>query len=70
MAASSGSREADSGKRRQKRPWEDVTMSGQTGVAPGLPENLGFYDLDAVRRERRRDPGKTSLSRVRRVSPG
>ncbi|CAL8304297.1 unnamed protein product [Arctogadus glacialis] len=56
MAASLGSREADIGKRRQKRPWEDVTMSGETGVAPGLPENLGFYDLDAVRRERRRDP--------------
>ncbi|XP_059918379.1 transmembrane anterior posterior transformation protein 1 homolog isoform X1 [Gadus macrocephalus] len=56
MAASLGSREADIGKRRQKRPWEDVTMSGETGVAPSLPENIGFYDLDAVRRERRRDP--------------
>ncbi|XP_029918302.1 transmembrane anterior posterior transformation protein 1 homolog [Myripristis murdjan] len=40
-------------KKRQKRPWGDIPMSGKIGITPDLPETLGFYDINAVRREQR-----------------
>lgn len=36
---------------RQRRPWGDLHMSGKIGLTATLPETLGFYDIDAVRRE-------------------
>lgn len=40
-------------KKRQKRPWEDLHMSGKIGLSAELPETLGFYDISVVRREQR-----------------
>ncbi|KAM4622053.1 transmembrane anterior posterior transformation protein 1 homolog [Polymixia lowei] len=53
--------------KRRKRPWEDVPRSGITkttnkiGLTAELPETLGFYDINAVRREQREqsDPSLT-----------
>lgn len=38
-------------KKRQKRSWSDLHMSGKIGITTELPETLGFYDINAVRRE-------------------
>lgn len=40
-------------KKRQKRPWTDLHMSGKIGITTELPETLGFYDINAVRRKQR-----------------
>lgn len=53
---------------RQRRPWGDLHMPGKKlGLTATLPETLGFYDIDAVRREREeqsagKDPPPTSLT--------
>lgn len=58
MAAVSGSqlseekRAASEPSPRQRRPWDDLRTSGKIGLTAVLPETLGFYDIDAVRRER------------------
>lgn len=41
---------------RQRRPWGDVHMTNKVGLTAELPETLGFYDISAVRRERREHP--------------
>lgn len=57
MAELSGSqlpekkREESEPSARQRRPWGDIHMSGKIGLTAALPETLGFYDIDAVRRE-------------------
>lgn len=38
---------------RHRRPWADLHMPGKVGLAARLPETLGFYDIDAVRRQHR-----------------
>nr|XP_046263169.1 transmembrane anterior posterior transformation protein 1 homolog isoform X2 [Scatophagus argus] len=50
-------------KKRQKRPWDDFHKSGKIGLTPELPETLGFYDISAVRRERREHAADPSLTR-------
>ncbi|XP_070693158.1 transmembrane anterior posterior transformation protein 1 homolog [Pempheris klunzingeri] len=50
-------------KKRQKRPWDDLHMSGKIGINPELPETLGFYDISAVRREQREVSADPSLTR-------
>ncbi|CAK6976133.1 transmembrane anterior posterior transformation protein 1 homolog [Scomber scombrus] len=50
-------------KKRQKRPWDDLHKSGKIGITPPLPETLGFYDISAVRRERRDLSADPSLTR-------
>lgn len=54
-------------KKRQKRPWEDLHMSGKIGLTPGLPETLGVYDISAVRREQQQR--ELSAGNVNRWSP-
>lgn len=41
---------------RQRRPWGDMHMTNKVGLTAELPETLGFYDISAVRRERREHP--------------
>lgn len=49
-------------RKRQKRPWDDLHRSAKIGLAAELPETLGFYDISAVRRERREQAaGKLTL---------
>lgn len=43
-------------KKRQKRTWSDLHMSGKIGITTELPETLGFYDINAVRREQQEHP--------------
>ncbi|KAF7663139.1 hypothetical protein LDENG_00217540 [Lucifuga dentata] len=50
-------------KKRQKRPWEDFHKSGKISLAPDLPETLGYYDISAVRREKREHSADPSLAR-------
>ncbi|TKS72047.1 Transmembrane anterior posterior transformation protein 1 [Collichthys lucidus] len=50
-------------KKRQKRPWDDLHRSAKIGLAAELPETLGFYDISAVRRERREQAADPSLTR-------
>lgn len=45
-------------KKREKRPWDGVSRSGKFGITPDLPETLGFFDINAVRREQRDRSGK------------
>ncbi|XP_070994147.1 transmembrane anterior posterior transformation protein 1 homolog isoform X4 [Oncorhynchus clarkii lewisi] len=40
-------------KKKEKRPWDDIPRSGEIGKTPDLAETLGFYDINAVRREQR-----------------
>ncbi|XP_075904334.1 transmembrane anterior posterior transformation protein 1 homolog isoform X2 [Nelusetta ayraudi] len=48
---------------RQRRPWGDLHMSGKIGLTATLPETLGFYDIDAVRREHQEQSADLSLPR-------
>ncbi|XP_031646117.1 transmembrane anterior posterior transformation protein 1 homolog isoform X4 [Oncorhynchus kisutch] len=51
-------------KKKEKRPWDDIPRSGEIGKTPDLAETLGFYDINAVRREQReRDNSDPSLAR-------
>ncbi|XP_014067339.2 transmembrane anterior posterior transformation protein 1 homolog isoform X1 [Salmo salar] len=51
-------------KKKEKRPWDDIPRSGEIGKNPDLAETLGFYDINAVRREQReRDNSDPSLAR-------
>ncbi|CAB1325609.1 unnamed protein product, partial [Coregonus sp. 'balchen'] len=51
-------------KKKEKRPWDDIPRSGKIGQTPDLAETLGFYDINAVRREQReRDNSDPSLGR-------
>ncbi|KAE8285616.1 Transmembrane anterior posterior transformation protein 1-like protein [Larimichthys crocea] len=50
-------------RKRQKRPWDDLHRSAKIGLAAELPETLGFYDISAVRRERREQAADPSLTR-------
>ncbi|KAK6299058.1 hypothetical protein J4Q44_G00305680 [Coregonus suidteri] len=51
-------------KKKAKRPWDDIPRSEKIGRTPDLAETLGFYDINAVRREQReRDNSDPSLAR-------
>lgn len=40
-------------KKEGKRPWDDIPKSEKVVRTPDLAETLGFYDMNAVRREQR-----------------
>ncbi|KAA8588623.1 transmembrane anterior posterior transformation protein 1 homolog isoform X1 [Etheostoma spectabile] len=63
MADLSGTELSEEIKKRQKRPWGDLHKSGKIGITPELPETLGFYDINSVRREQRDHPADPSLTR-------
>ena len=42
-------------KKKENLLWDDARRSGKIGITPDLPETLGFYDINAVRREQQRD---------------
>nr|XP_057920637.1 transmembrane anterior posterior transformation protein 1 homolog isoform X2 [Doryrhamphus excisus] len=69
MADASGTelsdeKEAD-GERKNKLnpPWDGANKSGKVVISSPLPETLGFYDISAVRRERRDHSADSSLMR-------
>ncbi|XP_070959885.1 transmembrane anterior posterior transformation protein 1 homolog isoform X1 [Oncorhynchus clarkii lewisi] len=51
-------------KKEGKRPWDDIPKSEKVVRTPDLAETLGFYDMNAVRREQReRENSDPSLAR-------
>ncbi|XP_029518180.1 transmembrane anterior posterior transformation protein 1 homolog isoform X2 [Oncorhynchus nerka] len=51
-------------KKEGKRPWDDTPKSEKIVRTPELAETLGFYDMNAVRREQReRENSDPSLAR-------
>ncbi|XP_014054739.1 transmembrane anterior posterior transformation protein 1 homolog isoform X1 [Salmo salar] len=51
-------------KKEGKRPWDDIPKSEKIVTTPDLAETLGFYDINAVRREQReRENSDPSLAR-------
>ncbi|KAM6953131.1 transmembrane anterior posterior transformation protein 1 homolog [Aplochiton taeniatus] len=50
-------------KKRNKNPWDAVARSSKIRTAPDFPETLGFYDINAVRREQRHENSDPSLGR-------
>ncbi|XP_035622673.1 transmembrane anterior posterior transformation protein 1 homolog isoform X2 [Oncorhynchus keta] len=51
-------------KKEGKRPWDDIPKSEKIVRTPELAETLGFYDMNAVRREQReRENSDPSLAR-------
>ncbi|XP_062332108.1 transmembrane anterior posterior transformation protein 1 homolog isoform X1 [Osmerus eperlanus] len=49
-------------KKKENLLWDDARRSGKIGITPD-PETLGFYDINAVRREQQRDLSDPSLGR-------
>ncbi|KAM9513885.1 transmembrane anterior posterior transformation protein 1 homolog isoform 1-T1 [Salvelinus alpinus] len=51
-------------KKEGKRPWDNIPKSEKIVRTPDLAETLGFYDINAVRREQReRENSDPSLAR-------
>ncbi|XP_019900785.2 transmembrane anterior posterior transformation protein 1 homolog isoform X3 [Esox lucius] len=51
-------------KKKGKRSWDDTSRSGKISRTTDLPETLGFYDINAIRREQReRENSDPSLAR-------